>query len=71
MTTKIDDLYSMSINQIAIRFSQISRQRISQIVALLIKDDDVDTLWKVNQAKVVLKEAKKKRKRELRKASQQ
>jgi hypothetical protein len=71
MTTKIEDLYSMSINQIAIRFSQISRQRISQIVALLVKDDDVDTLWKVNQAKIVLKEAKKKRKRELRKASQQ
>ena len=70
MTTKIDDLYSMSINQIAIRFSQISRQRISQIVAILVKDDDVDTLWKVNQAKIVLKEAKKKRKRELRKSSQ-
>lgn len=70
MTTKIDDLYSMSINQIAIRFSQISRQRISQIVAILIKDDDIDTLWKVNQAKRVLKEAKKKRKKELKKASQ-
>lgn len=56
----------MSINQIAIRFSQISRQRISQIVEILIKDDDIDTLWKVNQAKIVLKEAKKKRKKHLR-----
>jgi hypothetical protein len=71
MTTKIEDLYSMSINQIAIRFSQISRQRISQIVAILVQDDDVDTLWKVNQAKIVLKEAKKAQKRQRTQSSQE
>jgi hypothetical protein len=67
MTTRLEDFAFMRINEIACIFDKLSRQRIHQIMQSYIDMKDIDTIWKLKEAKRVLKQARLNYKREQRK----